>query len=49
MTITMRPWRDETDLPLIVDLLRNVPPTSHHLIDTPSIFRKGRWVTEPGL
>lgn len=35
MTITMRPWRDETDLPLIVDLLRSVPPASRHLIDIP--------------
>ena len=35
MTITMRPWQDETDLPLIVDLLRNVSPTSRHLIDIP--------------
>jgi GNAT superfamily N-acetyltransferase len=31
----MRPWRDETDLPLIVDLLRSVPLSSRHLIDIP--------------
>ncbi len=35
MTITMRPWRDETDLPLIVDLLRGVSPVSRHLVDIP--------------
>ncbi len=35
MPITMRPWRDETDLPLIVDLLRSIHPASRHLIDIP--------------
>ena len=35
MTITMRPWQDETDLLLSIDLLRSVPPTSRHLIDIP--------------
>jgi mycothiol synthase len=35
MTITIRPWRDETDLPLIGDLLRSVSPVSRHLIDIP--------------
>lgn len=35
MTITMRPWRDKTDLPLIVDLLRSVAPASRHLVDIP--------------
>src|SRR5579872_744353 len=35
MTITIRPWRDKTDLPLMVDLLRGVSPASRHLIDIP--------------
>lgn len=35
MAITMRPWRDETDVLLMVDLLREMPPASRHLIDIP--------------
>jgi len=35
MAIIMRPWREETDLLLIGDLLHSVAPTSRHLVDIP--------------
>ncbi len=35
MTITMRPWRDEADLSLLIDLLCGVSPASRHLVDIP--------------